>query len=141
MPAHLSHSTPSGSSFILYFSTPLGKPHPSPFFFPLLPLSFFFSKKKSIIFFLAFIFLALLCPPLPHSHVLLLHHLSSVHLSPLVTLSMRITSYRLPSFSICFGSITLSNTSYKSNEYKPFILLDRPSLGNTGPPAKRAFSL
>lgn len=57
---------PSGpSSLILYFSTPLGMPHPHPFFFPLLPFSFLFSKKKKIISFLAFIFLALLCPPPP----------------------------------------------------------------------------
>lgn len=57
---------PSGpSSFILYFSTPLGMPHLHPFFFPFLPLSFLFSKKKKIISFLAFIFLALLCPPCP----------------------------------------------------------------------------
>lgn len=118
--------TPSGSSSsILYFSTPLGMPHPNPFFFPFLPFSFLFSEKKNIISFLAFFFLALLCPRHhPPHRVLLLHHLSSVHLNPLATLSMRVASYRLPPFSICFGSITLSNASYitscKLNEYKPF---------------------
>lgn len=57
---------PSGSSsLILSFSTPLGMPHPNPFFFPLLPFSFLFSKKENIISFLVFIFLALLCPPCP----------------------------------------------------------------------------